>query len=137
MPLVQWHPPDVEDEVDPGVVVSPEPAVQLLAAVALRGRPGPRLRAFFECSSYGAIWTRARAADLATPLGMRPYDLRHARVSLRLKSGVDATGVARRSGHSAAVLLRVYAKCIHGAEDHANELISQRLQRRAPTSTGA
>lgn len=32
MPLVQWQPPDVEDEVDPGVVVNPEQAVALLAA---------------------------------------------------------------------------------------------------------
>ncbi|WP_405004969.1 hypothetical protein OHV13_12550 [Kitasatospora purpeofusca] len=38
--------------------------------------------------------------------------------------------MARRAGHSIAVLLRVYAKCIHGDEDHANRLISERLQRR-------
>ncbi|MFJ9461700.1 hypothetical protein ACIRST_42345 [Kitasatospora sp. NPDC101447] len=38
---------------------------------------------------------------------------------------------ARQAGHSIAVLLRVYAKCIHGDEDHANRLITERLQRRA------
>ncbi|WP_055585656.1 site-specific integrase [Peterkaempfera griseoplana] len=87
-------------------------------------------------SGYGAVWAKAHAqvldpADQATALGKRPYDLRHACVSLWLNSGVEPTEVARRAGHSVAVLLRVYAKCIHGGEDHANELISKRLARRA------
>lgn len=237
MPLVQWQPPDVEDEVDPGIVVNPEQAVALLAAVGRQGRRGPRLKAFFGClyyaamrpaevihlkrdrcvlpekgwgrlvldgsrprvgsswtddgtshdtrglkhravkatrpvpippelvamlrehikaygvapdgrlfrtsrdgmvqeSGYGAVWAKARAevlspADCATALGKRPYDLRHACVSLWLNSGVDSTEVARRAGHSVAVLLRVYAKCLHGTEDYANELISKRLGRNA------
>lgn len=84
--------------------------------------------------SYGRIWTAARRqalseAEQASPLGKRPYDLRHACVSLWLNSGVDPTEVARRAGHSVAVLLRVYTKCIAGGEDHANRLISDRLAR--------
>lgn len=235
IPLVQWTAPDPEEEVDPEVVVSPEQAAELLAAVARQGRRGPRLVAFFGCmyfaamrpaevvhltldrcvlpeagwgrlvlsgssprvgsswtddgtshdkrglkhrskkatrpvpippelvkllrehvaehgtapdgrlfrterngmvqeSGYGAVWQKARSqvlapAERATALGKRPYDLRHACVSLWLNSGVDATEVARRAGHSVAVLLRVYAKCVHGGEDHANELISRRLAR--------
>jgi integrase len=234
--LIQWEPPETEEEVDPGVVVNPEQAVALLDAVARQDRVGPKLKAFFGCmyyaamrpaevvkldlsrctlpevgwgrlvltsssprvgsswtddgashdhrglkhraekatrpvpippelvsllrehidrygvapdgrlfrtskngmvqeSTYGRIWAQARtevlsAADLATPLGKRPYDLRHACVSLWLNSGVDSTEVARRAGHSVAVLLRVYAKCLHGGEERANRLISDRLSRR-------
>ena len=40
-----------------------------------------------------------------SPLGRRPYDLRHAAVSLWLNSGVPATEVARRAGHGVAALL--------------------------------
>jgi integrase len=47
-------------------------------------------------SAYGAVWTEARRQAL-TPaqnrsplLGRRPYDLRHAAVSLWLNSGVPA-----------------------------------------------
>ncbi|MFC8720123.1 hypothetical protein [Kitasatospora sp. NPDC057198] len=87
-------------------------------------------------SGYGVVWKRARAevlspADCETPLGKRPYDLRHAGVSLALNSGVDPTEVARRAGHSVVVLLRVYAKCLHGTESYSNALISQGLARRS------
>ncbi|MFI5644826.1 tyrosine-type recombinase/integrase [Kitasatospora sp. NPDC051705] len=85
-------------------------------------------------SGYGVVWQRARAevlspAECATKLGKRPYDLRHAGISLGLNSGVDPTEVARRAGHSVAVMLRVYAKCLHGTVEYANELISKRLNR--------
>ncbi|XHM92832.1 hypothetical protein AB0761_21830 [Peterkaempfera sp. SMS 1(5)a] len=88
-------------------------------------------------SGYGVVWAEARrlsltAAQAASPLGRRPYDLRHAAVSLWLNSGVDPTEVARRAGHSLAVLLGVYAKCIHGGEGAANEAISARLNGRQP-----
>ncbi|MFD5088094.1 hypothetical protein ACFWOG_36430 [Kitasatospora sp. NPDC058406] len=86
-------------------------------------------------SGYGVVWAAARAEVLspeeqATPLAKRPYDGRHAGISLWLASGVVPAECARRAGHSIAVLLRVYAKCIHGDEDHANRLITERLQRR-------
>ena len=75
-------------------------------------------------SSYGNTWRKARTAALTTaeaasPLARRPYDLRHACVSLWLNAGVPATQVAEWAGHSVAVLLRVYAKCIAGQEDSA------------------
>jgi hypothetical protein len=45
------------------------------------------------------VWTEARKealtpAQYGSPLGRRPYDLRHAAVSLWLNSGVPATEVA-------------------------------------------
>jgi hypothetical protein len=56
-----------------------------------------------------------------------PYDLRHAEVSLWLNSGVPATEVARRAGHGVAVLLKIYAHCIDGQADAANQRITDAL----------
>ncbi|MFJ2635801.1 tyrosine-type recombinase/integrase [Streptomyces sp. NPDC087422] len=85
-------------------------------------------------SGYGEVWARARKQSftpdqLASPLGARPYDLRHACVSLWLNSGVDPVEVARRAGHSVAVLLKVYAKCLDGATSMANDRIDAALKR--------
>jgi integrase len=84
-------------------------------------------------SSYGNTWRKARVAALtkaeaASPLARRPYDLRHACVSLWLNAGVPATQVAEWAGHSVAVLLRVYAKCIVGQEDSARHRIDAALE---------
>ena len=62
--------------------------------------------------------------QVASPLAGRPYDLRHAAVSLWL-NGRAATEVANRAGHSVEVLLRVYAKCIDGGEESANRRIDE------------
>ena len=62
-----------------------------------------------------------------TSLARRPYDLRHAAVSLWLNSGVPATEVARRAGHGVAVLLKIYAHCIDGQADAANQRITDAL----------
>jgi integrase len=83
-------------------------------------------------SAYSAVWQAARAAALtpaqhASPLARRPYDLRHAAVSLWLNAGVAATEVARRAGHSVAVLLKVYAHCIDGQTDTVNKRIADAL----------
>jgi integrase len=64
---------------------------------------------------------------VASPVARRPYDLRHAAVSLWLNSGVPATEVAERAGHSVDVLLKVYAKCIAGQEEMANRRIEDAL----------
>jgi integrase len=61
--------------------------------------------------------TRADAlhpAEARSPLMVVPYDLRHACVSTWLNAGFPAPQVAEWAGHSVNVLLRVYAKCIHG-----------------------
>ncbi|MEU7839126.1 site-specific integrase [Nonomuraea sp. NPDC049129] len=73
-------------------------------------------------SGYVRTWKTARALALtpsqaASQLAKRPYDLRHAGVSLRLNAGVPATQVAQWAGHSVEVLLKIYAKCIDG-QDH-------------------
>jgi integrase len=83
-------------------------------------------------SNYAAIWAAARPlaltpAQVATPLAARPYDLRHAAVSLWLNAGLPATEVAERAGHGVDVLLRVYASCIDGSEPIANVRIDTAL----------
>jgi len=83
-------------------------------------------------SAYSAVWAEARKnalphAQYRSPLGRRPYDLRHAAVSLWLNSGVPATEVARRAGHGVAVLLKIYAHCIDGQADAANQRITNAL----------
>ena len=65
--------------------------------------------------------------QVVSPLAGRPYDLRHAAVSLWLNAGVPAPTVGRRAGHSVDVLLRVYANCIDGDEEIANQRISGAL----------
>nr|WP_296065890.1 hypothetical protein [uncultured Actinoplanes sp.] len=83
-------------------------------------------------STYDRVWRIARVHALgdalaASPLVRRPYDLRHAAVSLWLNGGVPATEVARRAGHSAAVLLKVYANCIDGEEQSVNDRIERAM----------
>jgi hypothetical protein len=55
------------------------------------------------------------------------YDPRHAAVSLWRNSGVPATEVACRAGLDVAVLLRIYAHCIDGQADAANQRITDAL----------
>ncbi|MEV4310782.1 integrase [Actinocrispum sp. NPDC049592] len=79
-------------------------------------------------SSYRNTWARARTyaftpAQVASPLARRPYDLRHAAVSLWLNGGVPPTEVAERAGQSVDVLLRVYAKCVDGQREAINQTI--------------
>jgi integrase len=83
-------------------------------------------------STYSRVWELARGlaltpAQVASPLAGRPYDLRHAAVSLWLNSGVPAPEVAERAGHSVDVLLKVYAKCIDGQEASVNARIEEAL----------
>jgi integrase len=83
-------------------------------------------------TGYTEVWQAARAMALTptqvtSPLARRPYDLRHAAVSLWLNAGVPAPDVAERAGHSVDVLLRVYAKCIDGQQEIANRRIDDAL----------
>ncbi|GAA3419329.1 hypothetical protein [Streptosporangium vulgare] len=82
--------------------------------------------------TYCEVWKAARAFALApeqqvSPLAARPYDLRHAAVSLWLNAGVAAPDVAERAGHGVDVLLKVYAKCIDGGAEIANRRIEDAL----------
>ncbi len=88
---------------------------------AMITEPGVRSRI---CS---AVTVALTPAQQASPLARRPYDLRHAAVSLWLNAGVPATEVARRAGHGVAVLLKVYANCIDGQAATANQRIDDIL----------
>ena len=82
--------------------------------------------------TYSRVWRAARRAGLTptqqkSPLAQRPYDLRHAAVSLWLNEGVPATQVAEWAGHSVHVLLKVYAKCIEGQDEAARRRIEVAL----------
>jgi integrase len=120
----------------------PPELVKLLRAHIRRYGTTPDGRVFqttrggiIQDSAYGAVSGEARKqalteAQYRSPLGRRPYDLRHAAVSLWLNSGVPATEVARRAGHGVAVLLKIYAHCIDGQADAANQRITDALSAR-------
>jgi integrase len=122
----------------------PPDLVTLLRAHVSRYGTAPDGRTFqtarggiIQDSAYSAVWDQARKralteAQYRSPLGRRPYDLRHAAVSLWLNSGVPATEVARRAGHGVAVLLKVYAHCIDGQANAANARISDALDSHDP-----
>jgi integrase len=78
------------------------------------------------------FWAKARKMALTTeqynsPLARRPYDLRHAGLSLWLNAGVPATQVAEWGGNSVKVLLDVYAGCLDGQQDAAKRRIAAAL----------
>ena len=91
---------------------------------------------------YGRAWAKAREAALteseaATPLGERPYGLRHARLSTWLNAGVEPARVAEWAGNSVPVLFRVYAKCLSGTEQTALRKIQAAEPTTAPSLSAA
>ena len=94
-------------------------------------------------SSFASIWARARKnvlspAQVDSPMGKRPYDLRHAAVSTWLNAGVSAPQVAEWAGHSVEMLLSTYAKCIDGQQGQDRKRIEEALKWKetaAPKST--
>ena len=83
--------------------------------------------------TYRRAWIKARqaaltAAEQASPLARRPYDLRHACLSTWLNGGVYPTQVAEWAGHGVDVLLRIYAKCVVGQDELAKRRISETLR---------
>jgi integrase len=101
---------------------------------------GPRGRLFtgprggiITDRAYLKVFHEARAEALtareaSSPLLDVPYALRHAAVSTWLNAGVTPPQVAEWAGHSVAVLLRVYAKCISGQQDEAMRRIFDATQ---------
>jgi integrase len=107
--------------------------------VARTGRAGVPLSPPYDTPvSMGAVyrtWQHARIIALtpdegSSALARRPYDLRHAAVSLWLSAGVPAPQVAEWAGHSVNVLLRVYAKIVDGQYTDSLERIEGRLSDR-------
>ncbi|MEV7427097.1 site-specific integrase [Streptomyces sp. NPDC091212] len=93
-----------------------------------RAAHGGRVRS----TEYCEVWKEARKKtltpeDTKTPLAEVPYSLRHAGISLWIKAGVEPPEVARRAGHSLAVMYKVYAKILRGRQAHANQLIAAAL----------
>src|SRR6266567_1789205 len=74
------------------------------------------------------------AAQAATPLARRPYDLRHATLSLWLNASGAPAEVAARAGTSVHVLESVYAHCIGGQEDVSSQRIEDALDAGSRTS---
>ncbi|MFB9830936.1 tyrosine-type recombinase/integrase [Actinoallomurus acaciae] len=90
--------------------------------------------------TYLGVWHKAREKALsgreaASPLAETPYALRHAAVSTWLSAGVPPAQVAAWAGHSVAVLLRVYTKCISGQEDEAKRRITEATRFRGAHAT--
>ena len=75
-----------------------------------------------------ARYTALTPGEYASPLAKRVYDLRHACVSTWLNGGVPPAQVAELAGHSVAVLLKVYAKCIDGQDQIAKRRIEDALR---------
>ena len=95
----------------------------LLTGWCLSGIHGGELASI----TYRRAWGKARCTALtpveyASPLARRVYDLR-----LRVH-GVAPAQVAEWAGHSVAVLLRVYAKCIDGQDQIAKRRIEDALR---------
>ncbi|WP_307825497.1 tyrosine-type recombinase/integrase [Streptomyces sioyaensis] len=82
---------------------------------------------------YPEVWKEARKLVLteeqvSSPFAEVPYCLRKAGISFWLASGVDPVEVARRAGHSVAVLYKFYAKVLDGRRDQANALIERAMR---------
>ncbi|MFD4000760.1 hypothetical protein [Streptomyces rubiginosohelvolus] len=84
-------------------------------------------------NEYSEVWSEARKAvlseqELRTALAEVPYSLRHAAISLWIKSGMDPVEAAYRAGHSLAVLYRFCAKLLKGGSAAANRLVELGLR---------
>ncbi len=90
---------------------------------------GGRLRS----TEYTEAWQAARQVvltpqELKTPLAEDPYCNRAAGVSLWIAQGLEPAEVARRAGHSVAVLYRFYAKVLRKDQTEANRRIAAALE---------
>ena len=88
-------------------------------------------------SVYGRVWHAARRAALgpdraATALARRPYDLRHAALSLWLNASGTPAEVAARAGNSA----RVLHDGLPALHRRPEETVSQRIEDALDAGTG-
>jgi hypothetical protein len=100
--------------------------------------PGSRGGILSE-STYGRAWHQARTRALDPPttasgLARRPYDLRHAALSLWLNAGAPPAQIAARAGHSVTVLLAAYTHCIDGQDQITNRQIEHAPHQGNPPS---
>jgi integrase len=92
-------------------------------------------------SLYGRTWHIARAAALgpslaATALARRPYDLRHAGLTLWLTATSAPAETAARGGTSPRVLHAAYTHRLHGHDHAVNAQIERALRAPSPSLTG-
>src|SRR5262249_17899322 len=85
--------------------------------------PGPAAE-----GTGGAPLCGAPPPPAARRLAGRPYALRPACLSRWLNAGVDPTQVAEWAGNMVEVLMRVYAKCIHGRDEINRKRIEDALR---------
>ena len=93
-------------------------------------RGGPLSESF-----YGRTWHQALTAAMPRSPAiapLRPYDLRHAALSLWLASGAPPADIAARAGHSVHVLLATYAHCLPGYGQIATAHIDRALHASGP-----
>jgi integrase len=116
----------------------PPELVKLLRAHIKKYGTSPDGRVFqttrggiIQDSAYSAVWAEARKMVVteaqfpsARPPSLRPAARGGVAVA---ELGVPATEVARRAGHGVAVLLKIYAHCIDGQADAANQRITGAL----------
>ena len=136
-----YEPRGLKHRADGAIRVVPIPPVlarmlrrhlrQFGAAPDGRLFPGTRGGMLSE-SVYGRAWHAARHAALspelaATPLARRPYDLRHAALSLWLNATGEPAEVAARAGNSARVLYEVYLHCTDRPQDTVSQQIEDAL----------
>jgi hypothetical protein len=69
-----------------------------------------------------------RPALINTPLGKRPYDLRHSALSTGLCAGADPAEVAQGAGNSVEVFLTRYATCLYDRQSINNQRIEGLLR---------
>jgi integrase len=91
-------------------------------------------------SVYGRAWHTARHTALgpdlaATPLARRPYDLRHAALTLWLNATSQPAEIAARAGNTTRVLHDTYQHRTHSQHDLASQQIEDALD--TGTSTPA
>ena len=83
-------------------------------------------------STYSRVWREARAFAM-TPdrvdslLAAVPYDLRHAGVSLGLRSTRDPALIAERAGHSVEIMMSTYSWVLDDQDKIANKAIEEAL----------
>jgi integrase len=82
---------------------------------------GERNKTELPKGTINRAWRQARQAVFspevyASPLAARPYDLRHACISLWIVAGVDPATAAKWAGQSIEILFRTYAAWLSGQE---------------------
>ena len=121
-----------QDSPDPPATrPAPAPSPARLRGPPMGGCSGvPAAGRLAKAATAGSGTRPAAPQPCRAPRARRPYDLRHAALSLWLASGAPPAEVAARAGHSVRVLLTIYAHCIPGCGQIASQQIERALRPR-------